>query len=150
MKHGGPRRSVAGAEAAELYTTYGFPPELFETLAAEHNLAFDWARLSTARWSEHGVDLAAAGKRVELFTAGPLDALKKALHGTEFLGYETTEAEATDRRHHRAGSTGATSSTKSATSSRSPSCSIARRSTAKSAARSATRASSSAPAFASR
>ncbi len=32
----------SGAEAAELYTTHGFPPELFETLAAEHNLAFDW------------------------------------------------------------------------------------------------------------
>ncbi len=36
------RESVSGAEAAEMYTTHGFPPELFETLAAEHNLGFDW------------------------------------------------------------------------------------------------------------
>ena len=34
--------TVAGAEAADMYQTYGFPPELFETLAAERNLAFDW------------------------------------------------------------------------------------------------------------
>src|SRR4029078_10039130 len=31
-----------GVVAAELYQTYGVPPELFESLAAEHNLAFDW------------------------------------------------------------------------------------------------------------
>ncbi|MBU4399831.1 MAG: alanine--tRNA ligase, partial [Planctomycetes bacterium] len=32
--------TVSGAEAAEMFQTYGFPPELFETLAAERNLAF--------------------------------------------------------------------------------------------------------------
>src|SRR5262249_21627263 len=36
------RETVHGAEAAEMYTTHGFPPELFETMAAEHNLGFDW------------------------------------------------------------------------------------------------------------
>ena len=36
------RVTVDGAVAAELYQTYGVPPELFESLAAEHNLAFDW------------------------------------------------------------------------------------------------------------
>jgi alanyl-tRNA synthetase len=83
---------VSGAEAADLYTTYGFPPELFETIAAEHNLMFDWEGFRR-EMEAHGVE-SGAGQRIELFQRGPLDALKKALGGTQFLGYETTEAEA--------------------------------------------------------
>jgi alanyl-tRNA synthetase len=30
---------------------------------------------------------------VEVFTTGPLDALKKTMHGSEFVGYDTTDAE---------------------------------------------------------
>jgi hypothetical protein len=30
---------------------------------------------------------------VEVFTSGPLDALKKTMHGSEFLGYESIEAQ---------------------------------------------------------
>ena len=37
------RVMVTGDEAADMYTTHGFPPELFETLAAERNFTFDWA-----------------------------------------------------------------------------------------------------------
>ena len=58
MKHDG-RAVVAGAEAAEMYQTHGFPPELFETLAAEHNLPFDWAGFRQAM-EEHGMKAAAA------------------------------------------------------------------------------------------
>jgi alanyl-tRNA synthetase len=81
---------VAGQDAAELYTTHGFPPELLETLAAERNCAFDWQGFREAM-EAHGVR-SGAGTRVEVFTSGPLDALKKAMHGSEFLGYETTSA----------------------------------------------------------
>ncbi len=84
------RETVTGAEAAEMYTTHGFPPELFETLAAEHNLAFDWRGFSR-EMEQHGVE-SGAGKRMELFASSPLDALKRTLPATEFLGYETTEA----------------------------------------------------------
>jgi alanyl-tRNA synthetase len=41
---------------------------------------------------QHGID-SGAGNRVELFQSGPLDALKKTLAGTEFVGYETTACE---------------------------------------------------------
>jgi alanyl-tRNA synthetase len=82
---------VSGAEAADMYTTYGFPPELFETLAAEHNLTFDWQGFRR-EMEAHGIE-SGGGKKVELFKSGPLDALKKAMHGTEFLGYTTMEAE---------------------------------------------------------
>jgi len=80
---------VAGTEAAELYTTYGFPPELLETLAAERNCAFDWNGFREAM-EAHG-QRSGAGSRVEVFTSGPLDALKKAMHGSEFVGYDTLE-----------------------------------------------------------
>jgi alanyl-tRNA synthetase len=86
------RMMVAGHEAADMYTTHGFPPELFETMAAEHNLTFDWEGYRRAM-EEHGEKSGPDGKQ-ELFKSGPLDGLKKALHGTEFLGYDTMEAEA--------------------------------------------------------
>ena len=80
---------VKGADAAELYTTYGFPPELLETLAAERNCAFDWNGFREAM-ETHG-QRSGAGARAELFTSGPLDALKKAMHGSEFVGYDTLD-----------------------------------------------------------
>ena len=83
--------TVGGADAADLYTTYGFPPELLETLAAERNIGFDWDGFRAAM-DEHG-KVSGAGNRVEVFTSGPLDALKKTMHGSEFLGYDTLSAE---------------------------------------------------------
>jgi alanyl-tRNA synthetase len=85
--------TVNGAVAAELYQTYGVPPELFESLAAEHNLAFDWQGYEHAM-EEHGE---ASGKvqHAVMGTRGPIDSLKQALHATEFLGYDATEADAT-------------------------------------------------------
>jgi alanyl-tRNA synthetase len=83
--------TVKGTDAAELYTTYGFPPELLETLAAERNCGFDWDGFRAAM-EEHG-QRSGAGSRVEVFTTGPLDALKKTMHGSEFVGYDTTDAE---------------------------------------------------------
>ncbi|MHB1033823.1 MAG: alanine--tRNA ligase [Pirellulales bacterium] len=85
------RVMVSGEEAADMYTTHGFPPELFETLAAEHNLTFDWAGYRR-EMEQHG-ELSGAGQRMELFQSSPLDTLKKTMHGNTFLGYETTEAQ---------------------------------------------------------
>jgi alanyl-tRNA synthetase len=87
------RATVSGAEVAEMYTTHGFPPELLETMAAEHNLGFDWEGFYK-QMQQHGLD-SGGGQRVELFQSSPLDALKKTLAGTEFLGYESMSAEAT-------------------------------------------------------
>ena len=86
------RTSVDGREAADLYQTYGVPPEVFETMAAEHNLAFEWEGYRQAML-EHGE---ASGKVVHTVMGdqGPLDAIKKVLHEVPFLGYEQTEAEA--------------------------------------------------------
>jgi alanyl-tRNA synthetase len=86
------RTRVEGAVAAELYQTFGVPPELFESLAAEHNLAFDWEGYGRAM-EEHGE---ASGKvqHTVMGAKGPIDSLKHALHNTEFLGYDKTEVDA--------------------------------------------------------
>ncbi len=83
------RGMVAGAEAADMFQTHGFPPELFETLAAEHNLTFDWDGYAR-EMERHGVE-SGGGQKAELFKSGPLEALKKAMHGSTFVGYQTTE-----------------------------------------------------------
>jgi alanyl-tRNA synthetase len=87
------RVTVDGAVAAELYQTFGVPPELFESLAAEHNLAFDWHGYERAM-EAHG-EISGKEKHSAMISRGPIDSLKQALHATEFLGYETTSAEAT-------------------------------------------------------
>ena len=83
------RGVVSGADAAEMYQTYGFPPELFETMAAEHNLAFDWD--GYRKEMQHHGEISGGGQKMELFKHDPLEALKKALHGSEFLGYDAME-----------------------------------------------------------
>ena len=87
------RVKVEGAVAAELYQTYGVPPELFEALAAEHNLAFDWDGYAQAM-EVHG-EVSGKVQHTVMGAKGPIDSLKHALHSTDFLGYETTEAEGT-------------------------------------------------------
>ena len=85
------RGIVRGDEAADMYQTHGFPPELFETIAAERNLTFDWD--GYRKEMDKHADVSGGGKKHELFKSGPLDALKKVMHGNEFLGYTQVEAE---------------------------------------------------------
>ncbi|MBN2475177.1 MAG: alanine--tRNA ligase [Pirellulales bacterium] len=82
------RGAVSGEEAADAYQTYGFPPELFETMAAEHNYTFDWDGYQKAM-QRHGVE-SGGGTRGELFArSGPVDSLVKAGQRTQFVGYDT-------------------------------------------------------------
>jgi alanyl-tRNA synthetase len=82
---------VAGAEAADMFQTHGFPPELFETLAAERNFTFDWPGFQEAM-KKHG-DISGPAEKIQVFKRDPLEALKKAVHGSAFLGYETNEVQ---------------------------------------------------------
>src|SRR4029453_11647197 len=72
------RTRVEGAVAAELYQTFGVPPELFESLAAEHNLAFDWE--GYARAMEHHGEASGKVQHTVMGARGPIDSLKHALH----------------------------------------------------------------------
>ncbi len=81
---------VKGAEAADLYQTFGVPPELFETMASENNFTFDWDGFGKAM-EEHGE---ASGKQQGvLFKTGPIETLKKSVQHTEFVGYDETASE---------------------------------------------------------
>ncbi|MBP89349.1 MAG: alanine--tRNA ligase [Planctomycetaceae bacterium] len=86
------RPTVNGAEAADLYQTYGVPPEVFETMAAESNLAFDWDGYQRAM-EAHG-EASGKAEHIVMGDKGPLDAIKKVLHDVTFVGYEQTESEA--------------------------------------------------------
>ncbi len=79
---------VDGREAASLYQTYGVPPELFQSLAADRELTFDWDGYREAM-REH--ETISGGEKVELFQTGPLEQLKESLRRTEFVGYDITE-----------------------------------------------------------
>lgn len=84
------RGVVSGEEAFEMYQTHGFPPELFESMAAERNLMFDWEGYREAM-ERHGE--VSGGEQKEVFArSGPLDSLVKAGHRSQFLGYDSNEA----------------------------------------------------------
>lgn len=83
------RLMVSGTDAAEMYQTHGFPPELFETMAAERNFTFDWDGYRQ-QMEEHVADSGGA-RKFDVFRSSPVDALKKAMHASRFVGYETLE-----------------------------------------------------------
>lgn len=83
------REQVSGDDAFDMYQTYGFPPELFEQMAAERNLGFDWDGYREGMKRHEEVS---GGEQRELFKTGPIVALKKALGATEFLGYAAMES----------------------------------------------------------
>jgi alanyl-tRNA synthetase len=83
---------VDGASAADLYQTYGVPPELVESMASDQEFSFDWDGFRAAM-DQHGVN---SGKsQFELFKTGPVEQLKRTIQRTDFVGYETTRVEAT-------------------------------------------------------
>jgi alanyl-tRNA synthetase len=86
------RTTVAGAEAAELYQTFGVPPEVFEAMAAERSLAFDWDGFKVAM-DDHA-DKSGGDQATVMGAKGPVDTIKQALHETQFLGYDSLESEA--------------------------------------------------------
>jgi alanyl-tRNA synthetase len=83
--------TVSGADAAEMFQTHGFPPELFETLALERNLAFDWDGFHR-EMEQHGIE-SGGGRKIKVFRHDPLEGLKKAVHGSQFLGYDSLHVE---------------------------------------------------------
>jgi alanyl-tRNA synthetase len=84
---------VSGADAFDLHQTYGIPVEITESLAADHNLRVDLPGFERQR-KKHAVVSRGTTEAAAVFATGPLDVLKKSYHhGSEFLGYQTTEAD---------------------------------------------------------
>jgi alanyl-tRNA synthetase len=86
--------TIDGREAFKLHDTYGIPIEITESLAADQNLRVDMASFKHAQEEARKIARGTA-EAADVFSTGPLDTLKEAYHhGSEFLGYHTTEASA--------------------------------------------------------
>ncbi len=85
---------VSGKEAFTLHATHGIYVEVTESLAAEQNLRVDRKGFDE-EMGRHGEISRPMAGAAAVFTAGPLDTLKKSYHlGSEFLGYGATSADA--------------------------------------------------------
>jgi len=87
--------TIDGREAFKLHDTYGIPIEITESLAADQNLRVDMASFKQAREEARKIARGTT-EAADVFATGPLDTLRQAYHhGSEFLGYQTTEARGT-------------------------------------------------------
>jgi alanyl-tRNA synthetase len=86
--------TIAGRDAFELHATYGIPIEIVESLATDRNLRVDRAGFE-AEIKQHAAISRGTTEAADVFSAGPLDTLKKEYRaGSEFVGYTTTHDEA--------------------------------------------------------
>ncbi|MBW3542443.1 MAG: alanine--tRNA ligase, partial [Planctomycetes bacterium] len=86
-------KMISGEDAFDLQQTHGFFLELTEALAARDGLEVDREGFDACRRRHE--EISGRGAFVDAVMAeGPLDELRKRTGGTEFLGYDTTEADA--------------------------------------------------------
>ncbi|MFM1800077.1 MAG: Alanine--tRNA ligase [Cyanobacteriota bacterium] len=81
---------ITGAQAFELYDTYGFPLELTEEIAEEHGLSVDVAGFEAAM-EEQRQRAKAATVSIDLTLKGALESVAADLDTTVFTGYESLE-----------------------------------------------------------
>jgi alanyl-tRNA synthetase len=81
----GPER-ISGAQAFELYDTYGFPLELTQEIAEEHGLTVDLAGFEAAM-EEQRQRAKAAAVSLDLTVQGAIEQVAGALAATQFAGY---------------------------------------------------------------
>jgi alanyl-tRNA synthetase len=83
---------ISGDDAFDLHQTDGFLVELTEAIAARNNLRVDRGRFRELMEKHRGISGSEAFSD-SVMKAGPLDVLRETATATEFLGYETTEAQ---------------------------------------------------------
>jgi len=83
-------RQISGAQAFELYDTYGFPLELTEEIAQEHGLTVDLAGFEAAMEAQRQRAKAAAVS-IDLTLQEAIDQVAAAAEATAFKGYEALE-----------------------------------------------------------
>jgi alanyl-tRNA synthetase len=81
---------IDGAQAFELYDTYGFPLELTVEIAEEHGLTVDLAGFEAAM-EEQRQRAKAAAVSVDLTVQDAIDRVAADLEATAFAGYEALE-----------------------------------------------------------
>ena len=86
-------KQLDAEKVAHFYQTYGVPPELTTSVAAEFGMEMDWDKYQ-AWMDEHG-QKSGAGTVAVMGNDGPIDMLKQEIKSTPFVGYETTSSSAT-------------------------------------------------------
>lgn len=79
-------KQISGADAFVLYDTYGFPLELTQEIAEEHDLTVDVEGFE-AEMEQQRQRSKDAHETIDLTAQGSLDALAQHVHSTSFLGY---------------------------------------------------------------
>ncbi len=83
---------ISGDDAFDLHQTDGFLIELTEAMASRYGMSVDRARFDERM--EELKQISGSGAFLDaVMVEGPLAALRKKVGTTEFLGYETTEAQ---------------------------------------------------------
>ena len=84
---------VSGKDLFNLLATHGIPVEMTESFAPGGKISGSTVPVSRRRWTSMRRS-AGRNDSSAVFTAGPLDTLKKSFHqGSEFLGYENMRSE---------------------------------------------------------
>jgi alanyl-tRNA synthetase len=83
-------KQISGAQAFELYDTYGFPLELTEEIAEEHGLTVDTAGFEVAM-EEQRQRAKAAAVSIDLTLQEAIDQVAARAEATAFKGYEALE-----------------------------------------------------------
>ena len=79
-------QQLSGDDVFDLFTTYGFPVEITEELAAAEGIGIDHDRLAVclAEFAE----VSKGGRDIEVFTTSALQEAKPELGATPFVGYD--------------------------------------------------------------
>ncbi|HBE21363.1 MAG TPA: alanine--tRNA ligase [Cyanobacteria bacterium UBA11159] len=86
-------QQISGKDAFKLFDTYGFPLELTQEIAEEHNLTVDAVGFE-AEMEEQRQRARVAHQTIDLTVQGSLDKLAEHIHSTEFLGYTEPQSAA--------------------------------------------------------
>lgn len=85
------KTQISGESAFTLYDTYGFPLELTQEVAEEHNLTVDvdGFEVEMEKQRERAKE---AHETIDLTVQGSLDKLAEHIHATDFIGYSQPTA----------------------------------------------------------
>ena len=86
------QKQLDAEKVAHFYQTYGVPPELTTSVAAEFGMEMDWGQFET--WMEEHGKASGSGTVGVMGNDGPIDALKQEVKKTTFIGYNNTKSAA--------------------------------------------------------
>ncbi|MEM8503212.1 MAG: alanine--tRNA ligase [Cyanobacteria bacterium P01_D01_bin.1] len=85
-------KQVSGADAFELYDTYGFPLELTQEIAEESGIPVD-ADGFEVEMEQQRQRSKAAHETIDLTVQGSLDSLAEKIDSTQFVGYQSANSQ---------------------------------------------------------